>query len=216
MASALARLETPITPFTDEVRARVGDLVKEAFEGPSASMHGQCTIVWPQGEHPGETLTAWRGDMRVELLGQLNPRREPSYRVVDRILLLWNAEGGASEHAILIYNNHQPCSQNRPFLKCNRVRFCEDVLADAIRQVTEETRIVGFMFCGDANCGLQHWNTATWQDRTWEMHFERPGYLCERGSSECSCQAKGRRYHGGLPSERPRLCCGAERLPDDE
>ena len=78
----------------------MGDLVNEAFEGPSASMHGQCTIVWPQGEHPGETLTTWRGDMRVESLGQLSSiHKQPEHRVVERMMLLWN-EGGAAEHAI--------------------------------------------------------------------------------------------------------------------
>ena len=97
-------LETGIT-LTEEVRGRVRDLVKEAFEGSSASMHGQCTIVWPQGEHPGEALTAWCGDMRVEPLGQLSdmgraPRRLQRYRVVERMLLLWN-EGGAAERGRL-------------------------------------------------------------------------------------------------------------------
>ena len=183
-------------PLTPDVREKVEEVLDEAFTHSNASGYGEQRIVWPQGQHPGETLTAWRGDMRVELLGQLNSiPRQPAYRVVERILLLWNAKGGASEHAILIYNNHQPCSQNRPFLKGNRVRFCQDVLADAIRQVTEETRIVGFMFCGDANCGLQHWNTATWQDRTWEMHFERPSYLY---ASEAAANVLAKRTPGDI------------------
>ena len=134
--------------------------------------------MWPHGQHPGETLAAWRGDMRVELLGQLKFYPwQPTYRVVERILLLENAEAGVAEHAILIYNNHQPDSDNRPFSKPMRISFCRIVLLDAIQQVAADKRIVGVMFCGDANCGLQHWLTAIWEERTWEMHFESPRYL---------------------------------------
>ena len=99
MASAFARLEAWIT-LTEDVEARVQDLVKEAFRESSASEHGECTIVWPQGARPGETLTAWRGDMRANLLGQLRGiQKQPAYRVAERMLLLWN-EGSAAEHAI--------------------------------------------------------------------------------------------------------------------
>ena len=81
--------------------------------------------MWPQGEHPGETLTAWRGDMRAESLGQLSGiHKQPKYRVVERMMLLWN-EGGAAEHAILLYNNHQPVSAKRPFPRNLKREFCE-------------------------------------------------------------------------------------------
>ena len=91
-------------------------------------------------------------------------------------MLLWN-EGGAAEHAILLDNSQQPNSDQRSFPKTSRLMFCKAVVADAIRQVTANERIVGFMFCGDANCNLPHWLTALMEDRTWEMHFDHPRYL---------------------------------------
>ena len=139
----------------------MGDLVDEAFKVSSASEHVECTIVWPQGAHPGETLTAWRGDMRATLLGQLRGiQKQPAYRVAERMMLLWN-EGSAAEHAILLYNNHNPDSDKRPFSKNSRIAFCKAVLADAIRQAVEDKSIVSFMLCGDANCNLPHWFTAS-------------------------------------------------------
>ena len=103
--------------------------------------------------------------------------RQPSYTIVERILLLWIAYGGAAEHAILIYNTHQPASDNRPFSKERRYRFCKDVILDAIRHVTEDKRIVGVMFCGDANCGFQHWSTAVNEMPIVALHFQTPRYL---------------------------------------
>ena len=39
------------------------------------------------GAHPGETLTAWRGDMLVKLLGQLSGiHKLPTYRVAERMM----------------------------------------------------------------------------------------------------------------------------------
>ena len=122
--------------------------------------------MWPQGAHPGETLTAWRGDMSANLLGQLSGiQKQPAYRVAERMLLLSN-EGSAAEHAILLYNSHQPDSDKRPFSKNSRIAFCKAVLADAILQAVADNRIVGFMFCGDANCNLPHWFTALRADIT--------------------------------------------------
>ena len=71
------------------------------------------------------------------------------------MMLLWN-EGSAAEHAILLYNNHQPNSDQRLFSRTSRLMFCKAVLADAIRQVAADKRIVSCMFCGDANCNLSH------------------------------------------------------------
>ena len=51
------------------------------------------------------------------------------------------------------------------------------MVEDAIRQVTADNRIVGFMFCGDANCNLPNWLGATMDDHTWEMHFGHPCYF---------------------------------------
>ena len=110
-------------PLTTEVRERVGEVLEEAFRLSSASEHGAHLVVWPQGQHPGETLTAWRGDMRVESWGQLNGMpRQPEYRVVERMLLLQSAEGGAAEHAILISPVRQrtgrfPTPSESPFAK---------------------------------------------------------------------------------------------------
>ena len=114
----LFEVESWDDPFTLDVRERVEQVLNQAFNHSSASHYGRYRIAWPQGKHSGETLTAWRGDTRVALLGQLSDLpRQPEYRVVERILLLRNAEGGAAEHAIVIYTNHQPDSDKRPFTK---------------------------------------------------------------------------------------------------
>ena len=60
------------------------------------------------------------------------------------------------------------------------------MILDAVRKVTADRRIVGFMFCGDTNCGLLHRATALIEERIWEMHFERPRklYASEAASSD--------------------------------
>ena len=116
-------------PLTNDVRERVKELIEEVFENSSAAEHGRCNIVWPQGVHPGETLTAWRGDIFFEVLSQMSRLpKQLDYRVVERLLVLHKKDGGAAEHAILVYNNHQPASENHDFPKSARVKFCKIIL----------------------------------------------------------------------------------------
>ena len=139
-------------PLTPEVRERMKNLIEEAFRKSRAGVYGKCQIVWPQGKHPGETLTAWRGDIKIEVLTQVrNMPQVADWRVVERLLVVHNGD------ALLVYNNHQPCSENRPFSKQARVRFLKAILDDMVRQSCADRRIVGVMFCGDANCNHHHW-----------------------------------------------------------
>ena len=110
---------------------------------------------------------------------QLNKLKNlPEYRVCERLRIVRQGkEGGAGEHAILVYNNHQPASENNDFPRHARVMFCKTILQDMMRQSSDETRIVGAMFCGDANCNQQHWFTALCEYTEWEMVFKRPRLL---------------------------------------
>ena len=171
-------------PLTDEVGERVQLVIEEAFENSSAARHGRCQIVWPAGIDPGETLIALRGDMKIELLRELRPfPRQARYRVVERLLLLKDfedEEGGTAEHAILVYNTHQPSSRTRMFTKNQRVAFCESILEDMARQHNNDSRIVGVMVCGDANCNQLQWAMSIFNETSWRLHFEEPKFLYAR------------------------------------
>ena len=186
----LGEVGSMVHPLTQEVRERVKNLIEEAFQNSRAGVHGRCQIVWPQGEHPGETLTAWRGDIRIEVLRQLVPLPLLApYRVVERLLVLHNGD------ALLVYNNHQPCSDARPFSRQARVEFLKSVLDDMVQQSSADGRIVATMFCGESNCNLQHWLSAVWMHRTWEEHFRRPGFLF---ANEAAAQNAALRKNGDI------------------
>ena len=174
-------------PLTDEVGERVQLVIEEAFENSSAARHGRCQIVWPARIDAGQTLIALRGDMKIELLRELRPfPRQARYRAVERLLLLKDfedKEGGTAEHAILVYNTHQPSSRTRMFTKNQRVTFCESILEDMARQHNIDSRIVGVMCCGDANCNRTQWNLSMYNERTWRLHFENPTFLYARGGA---------------------------------
>ena len=65
----LGEVGTLDEPLNPNVRQRVQEVLNDAFTDSNASVYGEHQTVWPQGRHPGETLTAWRGDMRFALFG---------------------------------------------------------------------------------------------------------------------------------------------------
>ena len=209
-------------PLTGECRERMRHLINEVFTEVFAkatlSQQGLPTIIWPQGNHGGETLTAWRADVQVTPLGQLTPPKQPAYRVVERVKLSFSAaehgrasSSSASEHAhasILVYNNHQPASDTRPFSSYARIQFLKAVIKDAIdicsglvpldgppEHVGQAEPFVGFIFTGDANCNYILWNTALTEDPTWRFVFEEPQYMY--ASTEALCNA-GKRKRGDI------------------
>ena len=88
---------------------------------------------------------------------------------------------GATEHgmttSMIIYNSHQPSSTVHRFHGSKRIAFCKNVLQHAIQQHTNNPDLVGFVFAGNANCDVAHWQSAMNQDQTYKMHFQEPMFV---------------------------------------
>ena len=81
---------------------------------------------------PGETMAAFRSNVSVKCLSRLTKMdRVHAWMAVERFAVL-----GATEHGpckLLIYNQHQPASDERPFPASMRIAFCKAIISDAIR-----------------------------------------------------------------------------------
>ena len=128
------------------------EVIEEAFQQADAVTCGPPQIFWNVGR---ETVAAFRAEVQVQNLDSLTKMKgvDP-WRVVERFAITGATEHGT--HNLLIYNNHQPASDKREFRDGQRIRFCRQVLLDAIRYHTPVSNNVGFAFGGDGNCNLQH------------------------------------------------------------
>ena len=153
----------------DECRNTFGDMMSEAFLS-NAGIEPQ--IMWS----PGETMAAFRPDIRVECLPQLaQMNRLHSCRTVDLFVV-----HGATEHGLcklLVYNQHQPASTDRPFPATMRIVLCTTILRDAIAFCNNDPECCGFAFGGDANCSMAPWSTAFLEVSGWELTFQSPQFL---------------------------------------
>ena len=109
----------------------------------------------------GETLAAFRREVQVHPLATLKfdaQSRVDTWRRVERFEVIDATEHGPC--SLLVFNQHQPSSNQRPFKSRQRNSFCKEVLSDAIRFQTSTPRCLGFGFGGDANCSTTHWSPA--------------------------------------------------------
>ena len=121
-------------------------------------------------------MAAFRPNVSVECLSRLTKMdRVHAWRAVERFAAL-----GATEHGpckLLIYNQHQPASDERPFPANMRIAFCKAVIGDAIGFCHDDVACCGFAFGGDANCSLATWTVAFQEVSVWNMTFQAPQFL---------------------------------------
>ena len=122
------------------------------------------------------SLLAFRPETVVDCLGQLvQMHRVDSEKTIERF-----AVHGATEHGprkLLVYNQHQPSSEERPFPTNQRIDFCKAILRDAIAFCNAEAKCCGFVFGGDANCSMAPWTTALLEVGEWRLTFQEPQFL---------------------------------------
>ena len=97
------------------------------------------------------------------------------WRVIDRFETVADPAHGYCW--LLLYNTHQPASDNQSFPQHMTINLCNAVILDAIRHKTNADNNVGFAFGGNANCNLGLWQLAF--DELPERHltFENPQYM---------------------------------------
>ena len=126
--------------FDDTAKGKFEDMMREAFARATMDVP---QVLWS----PGEMMAALRPDVPVECLSRLSHLpRVNSWREVERFTI-----HGATEHGtckLLVYNNHQPASDDRPFPANMRIAFCKAIIIDAILpgNQTTEHRIAQAMF----------------------------------------------------------------------
>ena len=142
-------------PITPEGKKRLEEVLRRAFEDAGAQEHGLPQFFWSAGE----TMAAFKAEVTVRTLDPLTKMsRVDNWRTVDRFKVTGATENG--EHTLLIYNQHQPASDLRPFKSAQRRDFCKAILNDAVRQQNEDASVIGFGFGGDANCNTVQWIAA--------------------------------------------------------
>ena len=143
---------------------------RSAFQDAGATKHGDPRFFWNQGE----TLAVLRAEVQVRALEPLtNIPNIDAWRIVERFERI-----GATEHGpcnLLIYNNHQPSSDKRPFKEPARINFCKAVLKDAHYSKTDYN--IGFGFGGDANCDMSMWTTAFKETSEYQLQFTEPCFM---------------------------------------
>ena len=155
---------------TPEGKMRLQELMVSAFEAADAVQHGPPQFFWNEGE---ETMAAFRAEVKVRQLESLTKMpRVHGWRVVNRFEVSAAPEHG--QCSMLIYNNHQPRSDNRPFKINMQIDFCKAILRDAIDFKKKNPQCVGYGFGGDANCLLTTWNLALADVPEHRAHFTQP------------------------------------------
>ena len=152
-----------------DCKDKFGDMMSDAFISAAGC---EPRILW----NPGETMAAFRPEVIPECLPQLvQMNRVDPWRTVDRFAI-----HGATEHGsckLVIYNQHQPATTERPFRAAMRIAFFKAVLCDAIGFCTADAQCCGFAFGGDANCSMAPWSNAFQEVSGWNLTFQEPQFL---------------------------------------
>ena len=155
--------------FDDTAKGKFEDMMREAFARATMDVP---QVLWS----PGETMAALRPDVPVECLSRLSHLpRVNSWREVERFTI-----HGATEHGtckLLVYNNHQPASDDRPFPANMRMTFCKAIIINAIHFCKEDDKCCGFAFGGDGNCSLAQWSAAFEEVPGWNLTFQEPQFV---------------------------------------
>ena len=146
LLNEVGNLSDPITP---EGKERLEEVLRCAFQETGADEYGPPKFLWSNGE----TMVAFKAETQVRVMKPLTEMfRVDSWRTVERFKIIGHTEHG--EHTLLMYNQHQPSSDLRPFKATQKINFCKAILQDAIRQLSEDASLIGFGFGGDANCNI--------------------------------------------------------------
>ena len=154
----------------DEGKQRIEDVLQDAFV--AAGKQRPYQFYWA-----GETMTVWVNSVSVTKLSPMERMVGlQSYRRVERFevhgVTVWG------KCSLLVYNQHQPVSEGRPFEPAKRALFCKYVMDDAIRTCKDKPTCVGFLFGGDANCCVDIWRSIHSCDReVWRELFQEPKYI---------------------------------------
>ena len=162
--------------LTPEDRQHFDELIQEAFQQAGATEHGPAQIIWSEGE----TVSAWRQEQVVKsLLPLTNIPKVHAYRTLDRLEVMGDTEHGPC--SLLIYNNHQPASDERPFPKGMRRTLCRATLEDAIKHANASNHNIGFTYGGDGNCSLGVWKPVLDSFPEYRLTFEEAQLLWGKG-----------------------------------
>ena len=166
--------------FSDRIRPRgqrrLEELLTDVFKETGVAKRG-FQFFWGSGD----TMAAFKPGVQVHGMEPLEKMfRVDDWRTVDRFMLFGATEHG--KHALLIYNQHQPSSKQRPFKPQQKLNFCRAVLEDAMREHKNDASIIGFGFGGDANCGMAEFNTAFRECRGFDRHYG--GLMCMFGKGK--------------------------------
>ena len=164
--------------ITGESRKKFCDVITDAIVGAA---NANPPIVWAAED--GETMAAFLPYANMTELSRMTSVDMPrlsEWRVLDRFIIQ-----GASMHGsptMPVYNQHQPASKERPFPNNMRISFCKYILMDAVDcRRNRDDNCVGFVFGGDANCGVAQWNAAIHEVKGWKNTFNDLSYLQGRG-----------------------------------
>ena len=128
-------------PITKVGRWELECVLELAFKDAGAAKHGPPQFFWSRGG----TMAAFEAGVQVHKMEPLTQMpRVDSWRTVDRFKVTGATEHGA--HTLLIYNQHQPSSSQRPFKPTQKISFCRAILEDAVRQQCQDAAIIGFGF----------------------------------------------------------------------
>ena len=153
-------------PITKVGRWELECVLELAFKDAGAAKHGPPQSFWSRGE----TMAAFEAGVQVHKMEPLTQMpRVDSWRTVDRFKVTGATEHGA--HTLLIYNQHQPSSSQRPFKPNQKISFCTAILEDAVRQQCADAAIIGFGFGGDANCSTAQWIVAFAECKPIRLHY---------------------------------------------
>ena len=158
----------------EEAQCRVEDVIAESFA--AACSKGPPTFYWS-----GETVTAWLPNQQVLVLPPLtNMDKVHAWRRCERLVLTGAAEHGHPK--LLVYNTHQPASDKRAFPPAMRINFCVAVLEDAVRFRTKDSRCIGFIQTGDANCTIGTWASGMQQTPDSNVNFRQVRHVIGVGN----------------------------------
>ena len=168
IAIFLCEVGTHSAHLQNKERQEFKHLIYEAFEEAGASEHGRPKIFW---EENSTTIAAFRAEVTVQpLQTPTKMTRVHDWRQIDPFLITSAAEHGP--YQVLVYNNHQPASQLRPFPANMRIHLARAILRHAIKFFSENPECIGWIQLGDANLSQGTWSGATREERQHMSYYE--------------------------------------------
>ena len=159
-------------PLPPELKREFESLLLDSFGAPEH----EPTILW--GQNNNETVAAFKAGVHVLELEQMKNfmNGKHSFRMVDRYVL------HKGNHNILLYNQHQPASNERQLRPRDKVELTGKVLRDAIAFHKQTPNNIGFIFGGDANSAHSIWATTLEANMEWRHVFKEPFFAYAKDS----------------------------------